>query len=338
MGPPVKTTLLRSPPSALGLVRVGQVEPLKDSSGHWLIEKLWTERAVGVLGGAPKSFKTWLAVDLALSVASGTKALGCFPVRQPGPVVFFGAEDAPALLRERFAALASHRTLALERLDVFLLDVPVLHLDREKDQIQLSQTIRSAKPRLLVLDPLVRMHSLDENSASEISGLLSFLRRLEREHEVAILLVHHTRKHAGAGTQPGQGLRGSSDIHAWGDSNLYLRRARDGLLLTVEHRSAPTPAPVSLKLLSEPTPHLEVLEGSSAETGGEASASSNSFLDEVLWHLQDSTGPLRVDDLRARLRVRKQRIIDALRELVASGLVQRSGDGFLPQTTPPEPE
>ena len=199
----MKTKLLRSPPSPLGLLRVGEVEPLKDSSGHWLIAKLWSERAVGVLGGAPKSFKTWLAVDLALSVASGTKALGCFPVREPGPVIFFGAEDAPALLRERFAALARHRSLTLESLDVFLLDVPVLRLDREKDQLQLSETIRSAKPRLLVLDPLVRMHSLDENSASEISGLLSFLRRLERESEVAILLVHHTRKHAGAGTQPG---------------------------------------------------------------------------------------------------------------------------------------
>jgi hypothetical protein len=44
----------------------------------------------------------------------------------------------------------------------------------------------------------------------------------------------------GAGNaRAGQALRGSSEFHAWGDSNLYLRRDGDDLTLTVEHRAAP---------------------------------------------------------------------------------------------------
>ena len=48
---------------------------------------------------------------------------------------------------------------------------------------------------------------------------------------------------APAAAQAGLGLRGSGDFHAWGDSNLYLRRVRDQLMLTIEHRAAAAPAP-----------------------------------------------------------------------------------------------
>jgi len=326
----MRSKALHSPWTPLRTIRVGEVLPLGESSARWLIEELWSARAVGVLGGPPKSCKTWLAVDLALSVASGTKALGRYSVREPGPVLFFAAEDALALIRERFEALSSQRGLALETLEVLLVDVPVLRLDREEDQNKLSETLRLKRPKLLVLDPLVRLHALEENSASEISGLLSFLRHLERKYEVAILVVHHTRKSAGGAGQGGQGLRGSSDIHAWGDSNLYLRRARDGLLLTVEHRSHPAPLPILVRLETKPLPHLEV---SSKEVSEE---SADPFAEEVFWCLKNAPGPLRLEDLRQQLSVRKQRIVEALRELTDTGRVERSQEGFVCLRSPGE--
>jgi hypothetical protein len=76
----------------------------------------------------------------------------------------------------------------------------------------------------------VRLHRIDENLAGEMSALLGELRALQREHHVAIVLVHHVRKNGSPRGQDGQSLRGSGDRHAWGDSNLYLRR-RDGHIL-----------------------------------------------------------------------------------------------------------
>ena len=70
--------------------------PVDDERPAWLVQDLWTEQAVGIVGGAPKCCKTWLALDLAVSVASGTPALGRFPVSGSGPVLLFAAEDAPA--------------------------------------------------------------------------------------------------------------------------------------------------------------------------------------------------------------------------------------------------
>jgi hypothetical protein len=48
-------------------------------------------------------------------------------------------------------------------------------------------------------------------------------------------------------------LRGSSELHGWGDSNLYLRRHRDQLTLTVEHRAAPSLDPIPVQLLEQGT-------------------------------------------------------------------------------------
>jgi hypothetical protein len=308
-------------------VQVGDVKPLDKSLGDWLVEGLWSWRAVGILGGPPKSAKTWAAVDLALSVATGTKALEAYPVPKPGPVVFFAAEDAPARIRERFAAIAARRCVPLKALEVHLLDVPSLRLDDSRDQLRLTKTLRSLRPRLLVLDPLVRLHRAEENSSTEISGLLSFLRMIEREIETAVLLVHHTRKDLGNNAQPGQGLRGSSDLWAFGDSNLYLRRMRaDRILLTIEHRSAPSPDPVSLALVPLPQPHLEVVVDQQKEE--DLPPKKASLAEEILSEIRNSPAPLRLDELRSRLRVRKQRLVEALRELTESDLVHRSGDGF----------
>jgi len=99
-----------------------------------------------------------------------------------------------------------------------------------------------------VLDPFVRLHRVDENAAAEVAPLLAYLRQLERRFRTAVLLVHHSRKGA-AHARAGQALRGSSELHAWGDSNLYLKRKGDALLLTVEHRAAPSPADLALELL-----------------------------------------------------------------------------------------
>ena len=99
-----------------------------------------------------------------------------------------------------------------------------------------QETVERVGPRLVVLDPLVRLHGVDENTVVGVAPILGFLRDIQRRFATAVLLVHHARK--SAATRPGQALRGSSELHAWGDSNLYLRRRDRQILMTVEHRAA----------------------------------------------------------------------------------------------------
>jgi RecA-family ATPase len=245
---------------ALPVVRVGEIQTEEDAQ-RWLVEELWGARSVGVIGGAPKCSKTWLGLDIALSVATGTACLGKYAVPEPGPVLVYLAEDALPVVRERVAGMARHRDIDLARVEIHVITASNLRLDRDPDRMRLLETARRLRPRLLLLDPLVRLHGVDENNASEVAALLGYFRSLQRLLDLSVILVHHTRKNATAGASAGQGLRGSSDIHAFGDSNLYLRRAKEYSVLSTEHRAAPSSPPIHLALITAnpETIHLEVI-------------------------------------------------------------------------------
>jgi hypothetical protein len=292
----------------------------------WLVEGLWAAEGVGVIGGSPKCCKTWLSLDLAISVASGTDALGRFHVTAPGPVLVYGAEDAPIALRNRIETIAITRGLALGDLDLGLILVDSLRLDIDRDRARLRATLEKHAPRLLILDPLVRLHRIDENSAGEMSALLGELRALQRQYHLAIVVVHHVRKNGG---QDGQSLRGSGDLHAWGDSNLYLRKRDGQIVLTVEHRSAPSPPPSILELANEPGAHLRIAEG--GPTPHDLTVDAG---DRIVSLLSGGQVMSR-EGLRTALQARNATVGEALVRLRAEGRVERTSGGFrLPRTIP----
>ena len=180
------------------------------------------------------------------------------------------------MVRQRIEGMARHRGLDLAGVEIHVITAPVLRLDRDPDRTRLLETTRRLRPRLLLLDPLVRLHGIDENHAGEVAELLAYFRSLQRQLDLSVLLVHHTRKNAAGGVAAGAGLRGSGDIHAFGDSNLYLRRTKEHLVLSSEHRAAPASPPVALELVATDaeTTHLEVIAG--ASTDGPADAVSRS--------------------------------------------------------------
>ncbi len=254
----------------LPVVRVAEL-PSDELAERWLVEQLWCAQSVGVIGGAPKCAKTWLGLDMALSVATGTPCLGKYAVPEPGAVLIYLAEDALRAVRERIEGMARHRGLDLDQVEIHVITAPALRLDHDRDRTRLWETVRRLRPRLLVLDPLVRLHGIDENHAGDVAELLGYLRSLQRQLGLSVLLVHHTRKNAADGVAAGQGLRGSGDIHAFGDSNLYLQRTKEHLILSSEHRAAPASAPVYLQLaVADATAtHLEVItEPAGDETEG----------------------------------------------------------------------
>lgn len=304
-----------------------------DTLPRWLVDTLWARSAVGVLGGAPKTCKSWLALELALSVATGTLCLGAFDVDAPGPVLLYMAEDAASVVKARLVGLCRTRGLDLASVPIHVITSPVLRLDRGRDQARLRAAVRQLAPRLLVLDPFVRLHRIDENDAGEVSALLGYLRALQRQHDVAVLVVHHARKNGSAGTQAGLSLRGSGDFHAWGDSNLYIRRHKDTLLLTIEHRAAAAPDPLRLHLVAgeDVDAHLAiVLSAAPTDTDPPDDVDRR-----VLDLLVRAGRPLGRSQLRAELRVRNERLGDALTRLVAAGAILRAADRWaVPVPTP----
>jgi KaiC/GvpD/RAD55 family RecA-like ATPase len=312
-----------SRPEPLTVVQAAAIEG--SSELEWLIEDLWVKGGVGLVNGTPKAGKTWLALDLALSVASGTPALGVYPIPRAGPVLLFAAEDPPATIRARLEGLAASRDLSLASLPLHVILASSLRLDQPVDQARLVAAVERHSPRLLVLDPFVRLHRINENSAQEVSGVLAYLRDLQRRCDVAVLVVHHARKAGAGAAQAGLSLRGSGDFYAWGDELLHLRRRRASLELIVEHRSAPSPDPVPLELRADDgsPPRLAVV---SRAEGAELGAA---LTESVVDALEQAGDPLTQEALRRQLRVRWTRLTEPLRELERAARVEKTGSGYV---------
>ena len=281
----------------------------------WLVTGLWSEQAVGIVGGEPKCCKSFLALDLAVAVASGTPCLRRFAVSRAGRVLLFAAEDALHIVRRRLEGIATAAGVALADLDIQVITAPTVRLDLDADRKNLAETVARLQPRLLILDPFVRLHRIDENASGEVAPLLAYLRELQRRHGMAVLVVHHARK--GGSARAGQALRGSSEFHAWGDSNLYLRRDADTLTLTVEHRAAPSPRPITIELAQRGLAlALEV-----AERSEPVAPTPTTLDDRIITALADR--PLPFLELRALCRVRAATLHERIGVLTVAGRIEK---------------
>jgi hypothetical protein len=290
---------------------------------RWLVTGLWSEQAVGIVGGEPKCCKSFLALDLAVAVAAGVPCLRRFAVPRAGRVLLFAAEDALHIVRRRLEGISAAAGVALANLDIQVITAPTVRLDLDADRRNLAETVARLQPRLLILDPFVRLHRIDENASGEVAPLLAYLRELQRRHDVAVLVVHHAKK-GGGGVRAGQALRGSSEFHAWGDSNLYLRRDGDDLSLSVEHRAAPSMPPITIELAQRGTAlALEVVDRRDPATPPPSS------LDErITATLAGADAALPFAELRACCRVRATTLYERLAVLADTGRVVKTDDGY----------
>lgn len=290
---------------------------------RWLVESLWADQAVGILGGEPKCCKSFLALDVALSVASGASCLRQFPVPRAGKVLLFPAEDSLAIVRRRLEGIAGAAGVAFASVPIEVITAPSLRLDAATDRQRLANTVEQLRPILLILDPLIRLHRVDENDATQIAALLSYLRQLQRQFHLAVLLVHHARKDSNA-SRPGQALRGSSELHGWGDSNLYMRRRGSQLTLSTEHRAAPSREHIPLQLVEKGAAlSLEILENPPPR-----SSAPPTPMERVRQVLAQLAEPVSVQQLRKLCGMRTAAVCSALSQLGQRGEISHDSSGY----------
>lgn len=303
---------------------------------RWLVEGLWSSEAVGIIGGEPKCCKSFLALQLATAVASGQPCLGRFAVKQPGRVLLYAAEDALHVVRDRLEGLCTRQDLSLAELDLWVITAPRLRLDLHDDRQHLIETVEQLKPTLLILDPFVRLHRVDENVSAAVAPLLDFLRGIQRRSDCAIAVVHHSRK--GGAVRAGQALRGSSEFHAWGDSNLYLRRhGGETLSLSVEHRAQPGQQGIPLRLAIDGDHAALVIADEDASV--ESTAPTQSERQRVLTALREHEDPMSRAEIRDRCRMRTETLGRLLKSLAHDGEILRDGKRWRlpPEVAPGQP-
>lgn len=314
----------------------------KHEGPEWLVTDLWVASGVGIIGGEPKSYKTWLGLDIALSVASGTPCLDKFEVPESGPVLIYLAEDSLWSLKQRLTSFAGRRGLQLEDLPLYTLTTTRLQLappvgrfgkqrQEESDQDKLLAKIQEMKPKpkLVLLDPLVRISQADENSANELNQVLDYLRELQRDVPTSVILTHHTRKsRPESGRQRGTDLRGTSNLHSWTDSLIFINKDENTEELTVslEHRSARSIEDFRMNLVEDEAGNATHLEWVKLPPTHRRRKRPLKLL--IVEALTKSKNPLNLEDLGFRTGSSKSRIQAALKVMQEEGKVQKDGPNY----------
>lgn len=256
---------------------------------RWLVEDSWVDQSVGFISGRSKSYKTWIALDLALSLVSGEPFLDRFLVNRTGPVILVQEEDPMPVLQERLRLIGKHKHMlprvellrAPDRIRIdfpeyplYIINLQGFNLGSVDKVSQVKQLIAEVNPIMVILDPLVVMlGGVDEFRASEVSALLQTIKFWREEYGCSVAVVHHWNKtKSDEGDRGGQHMYGSFAFHAWLESALHVQpvvedaeEKIDTVIIEREFKAAPSGRSLKVKFNIDSVEKYEytpVIEGS----------------------------------------------------------------------------
>jgi len=219
----VSDTTAKQPasPAVLSLAQLLEQQP--SVAPACLVEPgLLPPQGILFVGGEPKVGKSLLVANLALSLAAGADRIG-FPIPAPRRVLICQFElpvqqfvSRLAIMRRALGAAADQNLLVDTRAMGHLLSAA-------QGLTHFVCAARAAAAEIIVLDPLYSTHDQDENDTRAMAALCQSLLRLRDASRAALVVVHHVRKSIGR-YEIGSAFRGSSALHAVGDSYLLLTR------------------------------------------------------------------------------------------------------------------
>ncbi len=311
-------------------------------SPGWLVEHWWQRASHGIIAGQPKSFKSTLAMDMALSVASGKPFLETFEVHHEGPVLIIQNENTDAIVRDRFEKIAlskgevgrvegDSKGLRIEwarDLPLFMVNQSGFTLDSEANRVALESLIERLKPNLVQLDPLYLLFAGDINSAQELNPILGWLLSLKQTYQCAIQIVHHYNKSSADGKRGGQRMLGSTTLHGWVESALYLetqdpQEGKAIITLEREFRAAGGYGKADIHISQGPYGDPQYLASFM-----EHKATAEDFEQQIIDALATSTEPLSKSSLSKKLGLSRRQIDKAVEVMVSKGYLILKGERY----------
>lgn len=318
---------------------------------EWCVQGVFTRPSLNLLVGAPGAKKTWLALDLAVSVASGQPWLG-HPIGSASePLVGVGsprpissgkeptavesprpdAQGIPVLILDEEGGIQRTwdrlgRTLrghkAPPDVPLYFLPPSGYNLANRSEVEAIAARARSLNVGLIIIDALVNvMPGVDENNVLSMQPVIANLSRLARQANATVLVIHHTNKRGV--------FRGSSLIASGVDHMLAIESAPNEELIYISTLKVRDLAPVSL------TAQANFVDGENGRSTFHLSLASptaalarvlSPAAGELIGLLQHQ--PLTFPQLTARLAdIAPGSIRNLLHNLVLTGHIQRADGG-----------
>ena len=206
----------------------------------FLVDSLFTEHGFSVMYGPPGCGKTFLALDIALCVATGQE-FHEMEVKQ-GAVLYIAGEGVGGL-GKRVKAWIDKRGVGVNEKELPFYVLPTaVDFTNPADVEKLSATIHLLEERaggfsLIVVDTVARaLLGADENSATDIGKFVKTCDTLKQRYHAALIGIHHS------GKDGSRGMRGSSALLGAVDTSIQIKKSGAQITLVTEKQKDAEPA------------------------------------------------------------------------------------------------
>lgn len=174
---------------------------------RWLVGSFAIRGQLTVLVAPPGAGKSTLGIALGVAAATGRSELVGEPVHESVKAWIWNNEDDRHELKRRLAAVMQHWRVTPADLRGRLAlnsgsERPLVVARAGKDGVvqrlpdvdAVAEIVRRESIGLLVVDPFVETHAVDENDNAQVKAVAALWREVARRCDCAVVLVHHTGK------------------------------------------------------------------------------------------------------------------------------------------------
>lgn len=208
-----------------------EVKENQDIVGNGILN----ENSLLLIVGRPKSGKSFLAMNFGLAISSGIDFAG-FNIKKAEKVLLLSAEGGYLSNRRRLIAM-KQKINECEFNEFYMSTLSYFPINEQSNYKSLYDYINKEKPKVLIIDPFIKFHNVDENTSSQIMEILGKIRFLIEKFSLSVILVHHS------GKNESRGGRGSNAIEGEYDSSITIKRSKGSnnaqLYFDLRHEESP---------------------------------------------------------------------------------------------------
>lgn len=189
---------------------------------------------MGLVVGPGGVGKTWMLLDIAASVATGSPALGgLLKVARAGRVAVLCFEETFKQIGGRLKAISERRGLSCDGIEIYDRDDftgpngrDMTRLEKRKKMVEICDRLQL--PRLIIIDNAKEVISGSENDDQSVAELMDIVREIGRKNRCAVLLAHHSNEASVKGGArellKATALRGHSNFNSYTRWQFHVAR------------------------------------------------------------------------------------------------------------------
>ena len=203
----------------------------------WLVTDWLPDASITFLISPPESYKTWILLDLAVSVSAGVPFLGQFPVNSTGPTLIIQQEDSHSGLTDRLALIVEQKlglnakiegdnwqVPSMPNLPIYVHPSRMLRFDNKKVLEELEKQIEIIKPKVIMIDPLYSTTAAVDNYMADLANQMMVLKTWRDKYGCSFVIAHHSKKNLDPDSTAREDSWGSQFLNAFLEAGWQVRR------------------------------------------------------------------------------------------------------------------